>query len=166
MDAGFTLRPATDTDGQAVRELVFAILREHGLTPDPTGTDSDLYDLESRYHRAGGFFEVLVDAGGAVVGTVGAIPLGGGRCELRKMYLAPAHRGRGLGKRLLRQALSRARELGFSRVELETSSVLRTAIRLYESFGFRPFVPDHMCCAPDRADLAYFLELGPDRPAE
>jgi GNAT superfamily N-acetyltransferase len=59
-------------------------------------------------------------------------------------YLAPAHRGRGLGKRLVRRALDRARQLGFRRVELETTGVFRVAIGLYESFGFRPSVPDHM----------------------
>jgi putative acetyltransferase len=87
------------------------------------------------------------------------------------MYLAPGHRGHGLGKRLLRHALGRARQLGFRRVELETLSVLRAAVRLYESFGFRPFVPDHPAAGPDRADRAYYLDLdrqGPDghRPAK
>lgn len=159
MDAAFEFRPAANADGEAVRGLVFAVLREHGLTPEPDDVDADLFDIESRYHRAGGAFEVLTDAAGVVVGTVGFVPTGDGRCELRKMYLAAAHRGRGLGKRLLRHALERARQLGFRRVELETASVLRTAIALYESFGFRPFVPNHMSVGPSRADRAYFLEL-------
>jgi putative acetyltransferase len=166
MDTHFTLRPATDADGEAVRGVVFGVLGEYGLTPDPSVTDADLYALESHYHRTGGFFDVLVDGDGTVVGSVGLVPLGEGRCELRKMYLAASCRGRGLGKRLLEHALSRARHLGFSRMELETSSKLRTAIRLYESFGFRRFVPAHMWAAPERADLAYVLELVPDHPAE
>jgi putative acetyltransferase len=166
MDGTFEVRPATDADAEAVRALVFAVLREHGLTPDPAATDADLYRLEPAYARAGGSFDVLVDARGVVVGTVGLFPLGAGRCELRKMYLAPELRGRGLGKRLLLHALERARQLGFRRVELETASVLRAAIRLYESFGFRPFAPDHRSAGPDRADLAYFLELGGPGPAE
>ena len=79
------------------------------------------------------------------------------------MYLLARCRGSGYGKRLLRHALARARELGFRRVELETVAKLRAAILLYESFGFRPFVPDHRSAGPERADRAYFLELsGPD----
>ncbi|MBT8493009.1 MAG: GNAT family N-acetyltransferase, partial [Deltaproteobacteria bacterium] len=59
-------------------------------------------------------------------------------CELRKMYLDSAMRGRGLGKRLLEHALSRARELGFRVVELETAAPLESAIALYQRYGFRP----------------------------
>ena len=167
VDGTLEIRPATNGDAEAVRALVFAALREHGLTPDPAATDADLYDLEGCYAHAGGSFDLLVDAAGAVVGTVGLVPLGGGRCELRKMYLAPACRGRGLGKRLLRHALDRARRLGFRRVELETLAALRAAVGLYESMGFRPFVPGHHSAGPGRADRAYFLELaarGPDEP--
>src|SRR5688500_8964550 len=130
MDEVFQLRAATNADGEAVRGLVFAVLREHGLTPDPAGTDADLHDLEASYTRAGGSFDVLVDGAGAVIGTVGLTPHGEGCCEMRKMYLSAAHRGRGLGKRLVRCALERARQLGFRRVELETMNVLKTAIAL------------------------------------
>jgi len=158
MAGAVELRRATGSDGEAVRRLVFAVLREHGLTPDPAETDADLCDLESAY--AGGSFDVLIDASGIVVGTVGLFRLDAQRCELRKMYLAPTYRGQGLGKRLLAHALERAQQLGFRRVELETTSVLAAAIRLYESFGFRPFIPDHMSANPDRADRAYFLDLG------
>jgi putative acetyltransferase len=166
VDGAFEFRSATNADAAAVRDLVFGVLREHGLTPDPAATDADLYDLESAYARAGGSFDLLVDATGVVVGTVGVVPTGGGRCKLRKMFLAAAHRGRGLGKRLVRHALDRARQLGCWRVELETIGVLRAAIGLYESVGFRPFVPGHLSAGPDRADRAYYLELGRRDSAE
>ena len=57
MDGAFEVRPATNADAQAVRGLVFAALREHGLAPDPAGTDADLDDVESCYARAGGPFD-------------------------------------------------------------------------------------------------------------
>jgi len=159
VDPTVTIRPATNTDAEAVRSFVFVVLREYGLQPDPAGTDADLFDIEVSYLRPGGAFELLVDATGVVVGTVGLMPIGEDRCELRKMYLDKAYRGRGLGKRLLRHALDRARQLRFRRMELETISVLQAAIGLYESFGFRPFTPDHVSAGPERADRAYFLEL-------
>jgi putative acetyltransferase len=152
----FRLRPATNEDGEAVRSLVSAVLREFGFTADPRGTDADLADIESSYIHPGGSFDVLIDPSGQLVGTVGLFPVGDGRCELRKTYLAAACRGRGLGKRLLRHALDRARQLGFRRVELESAGSLTVAGRLYESFGFQPFIPDHMSA---RCDRAYYLDL-------
>ena len=72
------------------------------------------------------------------------------------MYLHRAYRGKGLGRRLLEDALARARQAGFRRITLETASVLKEAIRLYERYGFKPFRPDHLSC---RCDQAYVLEL-------
>ncbi len=159
MDETFRLRPATSADGDAARAVVFGILTEFGLTPDPDGTDADLADLDGFYLRAGGAFDVLVDSANRVVGTIGLIPLGAGRCELRKFYLLASLRGRGLGKRLLAHAVARARELGFARIELETHSVLTSAARLYEVFGFRPCEPHDVSA---RTDRAYYLDLTPD----
>ena len=157
MDKEYRLRSARPSDEPAIRDLVFKVLREHGLAPDPTTTDSDLSDLDAAYVRPGGLFEVVVDGTGEVVGTVGLLPLEDGRCGLRKLYVAKEHRGRGLGKRLVEYALEKAKALGFRRVELETAGVLEVAKKLYESFGFRPFVPTHLSA---RSDRAYALELG------
>ncbi|HET9234074.1 MAG TPA: GNAT family N-acetyltransferase, partial [Candidatus Eisenbacteria bacterium] len=77
-------------------------------------------------------------------------------CELRKMYLPAAARGQGLGKRLLEHALEEAKRLGFSRIELETATVLEDAIRLYRRYGFQQSALKHAC---DRCNESYFLEL-------
>ena len=150
------LRSATNQDRQAIEALVFGVLAEYGLKPDPGGTDSDLQDIERSYLASGGLFDVLTDGAGEVVGSVGLFPLSDSVCELRKMYLAAAVRGQGLGRRLLDHALRRARELGFARVVLETASVLREAVALYERYGFRRYEPGHLAA---RCDAAYYLDL-------
>jgi GNAT superfamily N-acetyltransferase len=160
-DTGYRLRPATRADRAAIESVVFDVLAEYGLRPDPAGTDADLGDIEAHYYAAGGCFDVLLDPAGRVVGTVGLMARSPGVCELRKMYLRPDHRGRGLGRRLMEHALRRAAERGFTRMELETASVLREAIRLYESFGFRRFQPSHLA---QRCDLAYFRMIDAARP--
>jgi putative acetyltransferase len=152
----YILRPATNDDRTAVEQVVFGVLAEYGLTPDPAGTDADLQDIEASYHGAGGSFDVLIDASGAVIGTVALARVSESTCELRKMYLASAARGQGWGRRLLEHALARAAELGFTRVVLETASVLREAVALYERFGFRPYISEHLAA---RCDTAYYLEL-------
>jgi putative acetyltransferase len=152
------IRPATNNDCDAVRTLVFEVLAEHGLKPSPADTDADLGDLERHYLRRGGAFDVLLDDAGAIIGSVGVYPLAPDTCELRKMYLDSRHRGRGLGRLLLDHALRRAAELGFTRVELETSTKLETARKLYERYGFKPFRKEHVA---ERCDLTMFLELAP-----
>lgn len=154
----YSLRAATNDDRVALENLVFSVLAEYDLTPDPAGTDSDLHDISASYHAAGGTFDVLVGDSGQVLGTVGLFRLSPSTCELRKMYLARSARGQGLGRRLLEHALAKASALGFTRVELETASVLREAVSLYERYGFRPFVPEHLAA---RCDTAYYLKLAP-----
>jgi putative acetyltransferase len=156
----FTLRPASNVDRDAVANLVFSILTEYGLTPEPNGIDSDLMDIDGTYQATGGMFEVLVDGTGQLVGTVGLFPVSPSICELRKMYLSRSARGQGLGRQLLEHALARATALGFTRMELETASVLREAIMLYERYGFRRYAPAHLAA---RCDRAYYLELIPPK---
>lgn len=136
LPAGFQFRVATREDGPAVQALVFDILREYGLQPDPYGVDADLLAIDAHYFASGGWFAVLCEPSGGLVGTVGLKPVEPGVVELRKMYLAKAHRGRGLGRALLERALAEARRLGFRRIVLETATVLREAIDLYRRNGF------------------------------
>jgi len=150
------LRHATNEDRSAIESLVFAVLAEFSLAPDPHGTDADLRDIEAEYFRKGGTFDVLVDEDGRIVGSVALHAASPSTCEIRKMYLASDARGRGLGRKLLEHALARAKLLGFTRVELETASVLKDAIALYESYGFKKFSSAHLS---PRCDSAYYVDV-------
>jgi putative acetyltransferase len=150
------LRPANNRDCDSITNLVYGILREYELKPDPACTDSDIKDIESSYFARGGTFFVLEAEDGTIIGAYGLYPVYEQTCELRKMYLHKAHRGKGLGKFLLEDALSKARQLGFEKVILETASVLKEAIALYKSYGFVEYNPQHMS---SRCDQAYILEL-------
>lgn len=156
MEKKLRKRVATNEDGERVRGVVEAVLQEYGLDGDPEGVDADLVDLEASYVASGGLFAVLEDVRGEIVGTMGLYPKGEGVCELRKMYLKRAFRGQGWGKKMLEYLLVQAAALGFRRVELETASVLREAVGLYERYGFKPFVHAHLAC---RCDAAYALDL-------
>jgi putative acetyltransferase len=150
------LRPAGNQDRPAIERLVFGTLREFNLAPDPNETDADLRDIEGTYKKRGGCFDVLVSDNGEIVGTVGLWPVSKAKCELRKMYLDKTVRGRGHGRRLLEHALARAKELGFTRVILETANVLKAAVVLYERYGFKEYTADHKSC---RCDRTYYLDL-------
>ena len=116
------------TDG--FRSLVSDTLREFGFEPDPE-LDDDLDD-------PGGTYAALwvALAGDDVVGSVALRDLGGGLVELKRMYLRPAERGRGVGKQLLAVALDWARASGACVVRLDTSERMVAAQRLYEAHGF------------------------------
>jgi len=150
------LRAATNTDCRNVAELVYGVLKEYGLRPDPESTDADLKDIERSYFVRGGAFYVLEEETGSIVGAYGLYPIDKATCELRKMYLHKLFRGRGLGKLLMESALTEARRLGFKRVTLETASVLKEAIGLYKSYGFVEYQPERMSC---RCDQAFVLQL-------
>ncbi|MCX5787713.1 MAG: GNAT family N-acetyltransferase [Elusimicrobia bacterium] len=154
--AQLKLRPATDQDRDAIIRLISDALQEYGLPLYLDTMDSDLSDIRGSYEAAGGFFDVLEGAQGEIAGCVGLRPAAGPACELRRMYLKASWRGKGLGKRLLKHTVERAKALGFSRIRLETASVLKEAIGLYTSCGFRP--QEHAdlskCC-----DRAYVMEL-------
>lgn len=151
-----TIRSASNDDLKRIVNLVFGVLREFGLEPDPKATDVDLQDIEAHYLKRGGLFEVIEDREGNLLGSVGIYPIDQSTCELRKMYFVPEIRGLGLGSYILERAIKQAKDLGFTRMVLETSSKLAAANRLYTRFGFQPLAADHLAA---RADQAYGLDL-------
>jgi putative acetyltransferase len=151
-----TIRSATNVDRERIAKLVFGVLGEFGLEPDPKTTDADLQDIEANYLQRGGLFEVIEDGQANLLGSVGLHPINKTTCELRKMYFIPSARGLGLGKYVLQRMIARARELGFKEIVLETSSKLIAANRLYTQFGFAPMDSDHLAA---RADQAYKMDL-------
>jgi len=117
-----------------------------------------LSDPENTILRQGGKV-FLADVDGTTVGCVALIPMGEGVYELSKMAVSPVMRGQGIGRRVLEYAIAQARELGAKSLFLGSNSVLKNAVHLYESVGFRHVPPDEL---PDmhyaRADV--FMRMG------
>ncbi|MCG8434371.1 MAG: GNAT family N-acetyltransferase [Gammaproteobacteria bacterium] len=153
---GLKIRTATNLDCDAVQELVFSVLVEYGLTPEPDGTDADLRDLVGVYIGPGGIFEVLVDEHQRIVGCYGLYAISDTVCELRKMYLHPGVRGQGWGKSVLIRAIEQAKQIGFLTLDLETANCLKEAIALYRKFGF---VEKSGAPNVERCDLVFTMDL-------
>jgi len=75
--------------------------------------------------------------GSEVLGTCAAIRVTNSRFELAKLSVEPAARGDGVGRRLCEKVVQYARDNGATDIFLTSHTSLATAIRLYESFGFR-----------------------------
>ena len=161
LEHGFIFRDFKRDDAIDVRRIVTSVLREYGLSPECGGIDADLDDIQGSYIDRGGMF-LVIESGAAVAGCGGLYPLDTDEAEIRKMYLLPDARGHGLGRQLLQQLLDGARAGGFRRVTLETASVLKEAIGLYQSFGFRKVRREHYA---GRCDQAYALNLEDGRTA-
>jgi|SRR2546421_9851364 len=131
------------------RSLVCDTLREFGFEPDPE-LDDDLDDPASTYAA---LWVALADGG--VVGSVALRELGDGCVELKRMYVRPGERGRGLGRELLAVALGWARANGAGAVRLDTSERMVAAQRLYEAHGFKRVAGD----APRQGQCRLLYEL-------
>jgi len=78
----------------------------------------------------------IVELEGRHAGSIALTNEGDGLAMLRWVTLDPELRGRGLGRRLISEAIEAARARGYSMVALETFSDLRAAAQIYRSFGF------------------------------
>jgi len=133
---GMRIRPATNRDAPGARRVIEAGLAELGLPCPADLVARDIGNLESAFVARGGTFDVVVAPDGHIAGCAGIEVLGNDACRLRAMYLEPASRGRGLGRRLLERMTAFARSRGFTRMELETASAMTDALALYTAAGF------------------------------
>ncbi|MDQ3291239.1 MAG: GNAT family N-acetyltransferase [Bacteroidota bacterium] len=130
-------RTATNADIPEIVELVKQCLPEFNLTFSPETSERDLQNIEATYLNQGGTFEIIQSAEGKIIGTVALLRVNATTAKLRKMYLAKDYRSLGLGRLLLERILEKAISLGYQEILLETVHTMKTAIHLYESFGFR-----------------------------
>lgn len=152
----FLIRDWEPGDRTSAASLIATVLNEYGLTTEPTGADQDVYQVETAYWQTGGEFWV-VEQQEKLVGTAGFYPIQRGKnaAEIRKMYLVPAVRGLGLGRFLLTSLEQRIAEKGFGQIWVETASVLKDAVQLYESSGYQA----GMGVETERCDRVYFKNL-------
>ncbi|MGK7927081.1 MAG: GNAT family N-acetyltransferase [Spirulina sp.] len=134
----FLIRDWEAGDRSAASLLIRDVLVEYGLPWEPKRADLDVIEIEEYYLNKEGEFWV-VERLGAIVGTGAYYPIGKGNnaVELRKMYLLPEVRGRGLGRFLLQQLEGAIAERGFQEIWVETATVLKEAVQLYESCGYQ-----------------------------
>ena len=100
------------------------------------GFSQELDSLPKMYGAPRGVL-LLAEIEGMTAGCAAVRPLDDVTCELKRVYVRPDFRGTGMGRRLTETALQAAREMGYTRMRLDTLPQMAAAQRLYEDLGFR-----------------------------
>lgn len=129
-------RAQTEADLDEARRL----FREYAASLDFDlcfqGFEEELADLPGPYAEPQGTL-LLAERDGEVAGCVAFKKLEDGVCEMKRLYVRPAHRGKGVGRTLTEAIVEAAREQGYDAMRLDTVASMHAARSLYRSLGFR-----------------------------
>jgi putative acetyltransferase len=139
------IRPAQPEDLETVR----GFLREYA---EGLEVDLSFQDFESELADPLGFYELVLVAKDGCVALRRIDEL---TCEMKRLYVRPAGRGSGLGRRLAEAVIAEARARGYNQMLLDTLPEMTAAQALYRSLGFRETAPYRHNPVPGAA----FLEL-------
>lgn len=119
--------------------------------------DREIAEVRTEYGPPAGRAWIAT-AGDEPAGAVGLRRFAPDAAEIKRMFVRPAHRGRGIGRMLAQAAVDAAREIGYRRVLLDTVASMTGAIGIYRSLGFTEIEPYRH---NPRADAVY---MGLDLP--
>jgi GNAT superfamily N-acetyltransferase len=121
----------------AVRLIEAMVAEMEALYELPAGTGLGLSAPPADFSPPSGAFLVVYEDGKPVAG--GGIKRDeDGVAEIKRMYVVPAARGRGLGRRLLEALEEEARSRGYARIRLDTGARQPEARAMYERAGYHP----------------------------
>ena len=124
------------TDLAAVRELIVEYASSLGI-------DLSFQHLEEELATLDSFYTVMLVAREpeGIAGCVALRHLDDAICEMKRLYIRPQFRGRGIGRALVQAIIDAARARGYTRMRLDTLPSMQDAMRMYESFGFADIPP-------------------------
>jgi len=143
-----------------IRELFLEYANSLGFSLCFQSFDRELAGLPGDYAPPEGRL-LLMECDGEPAGCVALHPLEAGICEMKRLYVRPRYRGKGLGRVLVERILSEARTAGYGRIRLDTvEPVMKDAVAMYRRFGFRDIPPYRE--NPIEGAMYLELELNPE----
>ena len=129
-------------------EALRAIIREYG---EGLGIDLNFQDFETELQQLPGAYcpprgaLLAARSGGLLAGCCAMRPLDTAdypnACEMKRLYVRPAFRGKGIGRILVEAILDQARVAGYASLLLDTLSDMESARALYADLGFGEIPP-------------------------
>jgi ribosomal protein S18 acetylase RimI-like enzyme len=142
MVKGFFISQAeSPTQLAQVRELFLEYAQSLGFSLCFQSFEQELASLPGDYAPPGGRL-LLAEYEGAVAGCVALHKLNARICEMKRLYLRPQFRGKGLGRILAEKIIDEARTIGYLQLRLDTvEPVMRDAVAMYRKLGFEEIAP-------------------------
>jgi len=130
------IREATDKDMPRVGKLFREYQQWLGIDLCFQGFEEELLSLPGSYAPPKGVILIAIE-NSKLVGCVGIRPRTRDEAELKRLYVQPDHRGHNIGKLLFHTAMSKAGEIGYTSIVLDTLPTMQTARSLYLAYGFK-----------------------------
>ena len=155
--------PRSTADLEAIKGLFREYAESLGFSLAYQDFEKELADFPGKYAPPEGAL-LLAKAGDEAAGTVALRKLETGVCEMKRLYVRPAFRGRRLpdgrsiGRALAEDIVAIGRDRGYQRLRLDTiGGKMRQALSLYRSMGFVEIPPYYASPIPDTAYMELVL---------
>jgi putative acetyltransferase len=126
---------------EQARELFLEYAKSLGFSLCFQSFDQELAGLPGDYAAPHGRL-LLAEYRGQLAGCVALRPLETGICEMKRLYLRPQFRGKGLGRALAETVITEARVTGCRKMRLDTvEPVMPNAVAMYRRLGFNEIEP-------------------------
>jgi GNAT superfamily N-acetyltransferase len=124
-----------------VRELFLEYSQSLGFSLCFQNFDQELAELPGDYAPPAGRL-LLAEYDAQLAGCVALHKLDSAICEMKRLYLRPQFRGKGLGRLLADRIIAEARQIGYERMRLDSvEPVMKDAVAMYRRFGFKEIAP-------------------------
>ncbi len=139
----------------SIRELFLEYAQSLGFSLCFQDFDQELATLPGDYAPPRGRL-LLAEFENRPAGCVALHKLDSEICEMKRLYVRPEFRGKGLGKILAETIVAEARQIGYKQLRLDTvEPVMRTAVAMYRTLGFSEIAPYR----PNPIDGALYMEI-------
>lgn len=123
-----------------------------------TDVEAAADELKKFTGKTGALYGVEID--GTMIGVGAFRDLGNGRAEMKRVYVAPEYRRKGVGRKLVTVLIDSARIAGFTSMVIESGYYLAEARKLYESLGFIDICPyEGAECGALGCEALYYMEM-------
>jgi GNAT superfamily N-acetyltransferase len=137
------------------RELFLEYAQSLGFSLCFQNFDQEFAGLPGDYAPPEGRL-LLAEYESQLAGCVALHTLEPGICEMKRLYLRPHFRGKGVGRALAQRIITEARQIGYRRMRLDTvEPVMKDAVAMYRKLGFKEVAPYR----PNPIAGAMYMEL-------